>query len=91
MYQWKIKNEILGLGKTKNEWPSSKVERLREILYFDVAQCTVHIVGYHRSGVKILYALILVHGLWTRVTSGLLSFIGPPLATKRQWNLKTSS
>jgi hypothetical protein len=59
----KIKNEILGLGKTKNEWPSSKVERLREILYFDVAQCTLHIVGYHRSGVKILYALILVHGV----------------------------
>ena len=88
MYQWKIKIEILGLGKTKNECPSLKVERLREFLYFDVAQCTLHIVGYYHSGVKTLYALILAHGVWTRVTSGLLIFIGAPLATKWQWNLK---
>ena len=52
MYQWKIKIEILGLGKTKKWMASSKVERLREFLYFDVAQCTLHIVGYYHSGVK---------------------------------------
>ena len=63
--------------ENKKKWmASSKVERLREFLYFDVAQCTLHIVGYYHSGVKTLYALILAHGVWTRVTSSLLIFIG---------------
>jgi len=41
MYQWKIKIEILGLGKTKKWMAFLKSERLREIFYFDVAQCTL--------------------------------------------------